>query len=77
MSKQLFMSVREQEVHADGENGVFEDTNAENLYALHNHFEGRQTATNLIHNMFEDFGRIFSPEASGLTTQINNEEGSI
>jgi len=25
MSKQLFMSIREQEVHADAQNGVFED----------------------------------------------------
>ena len=77
MSKQLFMSIREQEVHADAQNGVFEDTTNEDLCTLHHHFESQQTATNLIHNMFEDFGRIFSPEASGLTTQISNEERSI
>lgn len=66
MSKQLFMSIREQEVHDDS---VFEDTTPEELY---NHFNGQMS----LHNLFNDFTKIFSKEVLS-ANQINNEEGSI
>jgi len=77
MSKQLFMSIREQEVHDDAQNGVFEDTNNETLYALHDAHDGTHNAVNILHDMFSDFGSIFSPVSANSVTLNLNEERSI
>jgi len=75
-SKELFMSVRERDAHADGES-VLKDTKAEELLLLYYALEGRQSTTNLIHSMFEDFGKIFSPVDSGSTFKSSDEKGNI
>jgi hypothetical protein len=75
-SKELFMSARERDAHADG-GSVLEDTKAEELLSLHYAFEGRQSTINLIHSMFDDFGKIFSPGNSGSTFKSSDEKGSI
>jgi hypothetical protein len=75
-SKELFMSVRERDAHADGES-VLKDTNAEELLLLHYALEGRQSATNLIHSVFEGLGKIFSPVGSDSTFKSSDEKGSI
>ena len=83
-SKELFMSVRERDAHADGES-VLKDTNAEELLLLHAEellslhyaFEGRQSTINLIHSVFEDFGEIFSPVGSDSTFKSSDEKGSL
>jgi hypothetical protein len=77
MSKQLFMSIREQEVHADAQNGVFEDTDNETLHAYYNATEGQSNAVNVLNELFTDFGNIFSPKPTNSVTLNLNEERSI
>lgn len=75
-SKELFMSVRERDAHADGES-VLKDTNAEELLLHHYELEGRQSTINLINSVFEDFGEIFSPVGSDSTFKSSDEKGSL
>lgn len=71
------MSIREQEVHADAQNGVFEDTDNETLYAYYNATEGQSNAVNVLNELFTDFGKIFSPKPTNSVTSNLNEERSI
>jgi hypothetical protein len=71
------MSIREQEVHADAQNGVFEDTDNETLHAYYNATEGQSNAVNVLNELFTDFGNIFSPKPTNSVTLNLNEERSI
>ncbi len=71
------MSIREQEVHADAQNGVFEDTDNETLHAYYNATEGQSNAVNVLNELFTDFGKIFSPKPTNSVTLNLNEERSI
>lgn len=71
------MSIREQEVHADAQNGVFEDTDNETLHAYYNATEGQSNAVNVLNELFTDFGKIFSPKPTNSVTSNLNEERSI
>ena len=71
------MSIREQEVHADAQNGVFEVTDNETLHAYYNATEGQSNAVNVLNELFTDFGKIFSPKPTNSVTLNLNEERSI